>query len=104
MEDSPDLLRLLAIGQSEPLARFVRTLGRRKGLRISRTDAGAILSVDADRVEAVGPVIEAASVASGVELRLADLDAIIESAGRIEPVIDRLWSDWLAGRGVDAGA
>jgi hypothetical protein len=81
VEDTADYVRILATGQPESLARFVRMLGRRKGLRISRTEASAILYVDADRVEAVGPGIEAASVVSGVELRLSDLDAVIESLG-----------------------
>jgi hypothetical protein len=91
MSDAFDLVRLSATGTTEALTQFKRLLGRRKGLRFSRQGPAIGLELDAARVETLGPVIEAASVAAGVELKLADLDAIVESEG-LDARPSRIWT------------
>jgi hypothetical protein len=77
----PDEIRLTATGEPDRVARFVRAIGRRKGLRVSQDASGATLFLDASRIERLGPAVEAKSIASDVRLHLADLDATMPSAG-----------------------
>lgn len=91
MSDAFDLVRLSATGPADALTQFKRHLGRRKGLRVIRQGPVVVMELDAGRVETLGPVIEAASVAAGVELKLADLDAMVESGG-LDARPSRIWT------------
>lgn len=78
-------------GEASNVRRFLTNCGRRRGLRTALTAAGATLSIDADRVETIGPFIEATALVSEVELWLADLNAVIESAG-LDGRMSRVWA------------
>jgi hypothetical protein len=82
----PDRLRLSITGETTDdlpsrLDRFGEICRNRRGVRVARTGAGFDLSVDPARIEAVGPVIEAAAAAAGLRIVVDDLHAEIRSSG-----------------------
>jgi hypothetical protein len=85
-----DEVRLLATGNSESLAEFVRLVGRRAGLRLIRDPESVAVILDVGRIKPLGPRVEAAAAASGVELRLAAVNAKIVSAG-LDGRPSRVW-------------
>lgn len=81
----PDRLRLSIAGETvddlpKRLDRFADVCRNRRGVRVVRRRAGFDLSVDLTRIEAVGPVIEAAAVAAGLRVVIDDLRAEIGSS------------------------
>jgi hypothetical protein len=76
-----DVVLLVAEAASDRQADFRGRLRRRPGVRVRAGADALVIEVTAGRIESAGPALEAASVASGIVLRLADLDAIVESAG-----------------------
>jgi hypothetical protein len=63
------------------LDQFAELRRSRRGVRAVRRGASVDLSVDLARIEAVGPVIEAAAAAAGLRVVIDDLEAEIRSSG-----------------------
>jgi hypothetical protein len=81
LDVNADVLLLLAEASSDSQADFRSRLRRRPGVRIRTGGDGLRIEIVASRIESAGPALEAAAVASGIVLRLAELDALVESAG-----------------------
>ena len=82
---------LSADGPADARERLRLLIHRRAGLRVRSHADRLILEVVANRIEAVGPVVEAAALAAGIGLRLDDLDAVIESGG-LEGRASKVWA------------
>jgi hypothetical protein len=85
-DHTPDRLRLTIAGGDVDdlptrLDRFAEVCRSRRGVRVARTQTGFDLSVDLARIEAVGPVIEAAAAAAGLRIVVDDLGAEVRSTG-----------------------
>jgi len=85
-DDTPDRLRLSIAGEAGDdlparLTRFAEIYRSRSGVRVKREGERLALSVGLTRIEAVGPVIEAAAVAAGLRIVIDDLGAEIRSSG-----------------------
>jgi hypothetical protein len=100
-----DLVLLSADGPADARERLRQLIHRRAGLRVRPQGDRLTLEVAANRIEAVGPVVEAAALAAGIVLRLDALDAVIESKG-LDGRASRLWAaigDAADRRAVDRG-
>lgn len=69
------------VNLAERLDAFASVCRKRRGLRVVPQDDGFVLWIDTARIEAVGPIVEAAADAYGLGLRLEALDAEVRSAG-----------------------
>jgi hypothetical protein len=76
---------------STSLDRFVTTYGKHRGLQMVGRDREVALTLDADRIEVLGPIVEAAAAATDVVITLADLDATVVSAG-LDGRPSRIWA------------
>jgi hypothetical protein len=63
------------------LDRFVIAYGKHRGVRMVARNGEVALTLDANRIEVLGPIVEAAAAAADVVITLADLDAAVLSAG-----------------------
>jgi hypothetical protein len=82
----PDRLRLSIVGDAvddlrTKLDHFAAVYRSQRGVRVTRKGDGFDLSLDLARIEAVGPVIEAAAAAAGLRIVVDDLGAEIRSSG-----------------------
>jgi hypothetical protein len=73
------------------LDRFVTAYGKHRGLRMVARNGDLAVTLDADRIEVLGPIVEAAAAAADVVITLADLDAAVLSAG-LEGRPSRIWA------------
>lgn len=82
---------LVVDGSAEAIADFRRRVGRRPGLRLRAGAGPLIVEAAAGRIEALGPAIEAAGLASGTTICLRAADAVIES-GSLEGRPSGVWA------------
>jgi hypothetical protein len=85
-DDTPDRLHLSIVGDAvddlpTKLDQFAKVYRSRRGVRVARNGDGFALSVDLARVEAAGPVIEAAAAAAGLRIVVDDVGGEIRSSG-----------------------
>jgi hypothetical protein len=73
------------------LDRFVTACEKHRGLRTIRRDGEVALTLDAGRIEVLGPIVEAAAAATDVSITLADVDGTIVSAG-LDGRPSRIWA------------
>lgn len=66
---------------SAPFDRFVEMCRKRPGLRVARRADGLELSIDPLRIESLGPLVEAAATANGLQVWIGDLNAEVRSLG-----------------------
>jgi hypothetical protein len=95
-DHAPDRLSLSIVGATADdlptrLNHFAEVWPKRRGVRVVRTRTGFDLSVDLARIEAAGPVIEAAATATGLHVVIDDLGAEIRSSG-LEAWASGVWA------------
>jgi hypothetical protein len=85
-DDTPDRLELSLVGDAvedlpTKLDHFARLYRSRRGVRVARKGDGFALSVDPARIEAAGPVIEAAAASAGLRIVIDGLGGEVRSSG-----------------------
>jgi hypothetical protein len=86
-----DVVRLIVEAAREDLRPFVAACGRHRGLQVQALAASVSLTVASERIETLGPRIEAAARAHRAALRLEDLDAEIPPT-ELDDRPSRLWA------------